>query len=116
MYNPWDAGVQPFCYSNWQELVGELVGKTEEIEKQIDELKKVVAHLEETTEEKNGEHNLEVTSKKRSRREKKIFKKNVLCSFEGCSKRYSSNIALNAHIRRCHRHPTSSSSEYQYPL
>jgi len=34
---------------------------------------------------------------------KKIFKKNLLCPFEDCNKRYSSNIALNAHLRKRHQ-------------
>lgn len=34
---------------------------------------------------------------------KKIFAKDLKCPFLGCTKNYSSKIALNAHLRKVHR-------------
>jgi hypothetical protein len=36
------------------------------------------------------------------KKEKKVFKKDKGCPVEGCGRKYSSRIALRAHIRREH--------------
>jgi 3-deoxy-D-arabino-heptulosonate 7-phosphate (DAHP) synthase len=39
---------------------------------------------------------------------KKLYKKDKQCSHENCNKKYSSQIALNAHIKKVHRKPEDS--------
>lgn len=48
----------------------------------------------------------------KSQKIKKFYKKDRACEYEGCEKRYSSQIALNAHIKKAHRKKEEDSSEY----
>ena len=53
-------------------------------------------------------------SKKKSKTQKikKFYKKDRACEYEGCEKKYSSQIALNAHIKKVHQKKEEDSSEY----
>lgn len=48
----------------------------------------------------NGAQNNIMASK--SKREKKYYKKDHICPQNNCTRKYSSKIALNAHIKKKH--------------
>lgn len=51
----------------------------------------------------NGNENKESNKNFKKR---KIFKKDNLCPYHNCLKRYSSRIALNCHLRKRHQVPS----------
>jgi hypothetical protein len=60
-------------------------------------------HMREFIEEKLAEHfNTQTVELKQELQEKSHFKKDKICYVKGCNRRYSSRIALRAHMKKSH--------------
>lgn len=103
--------------TNWPlpaPLYAQLLKAQAELLQQIGSLRKEVEEMQTSLQEARGEESTQLGRRERRKlkREKKIFKKDRSCPFEACSRKYSSNIALNAHIKKVHSVVQNDSSSY----
>ena len=88
--------LQPFFYR-----VNCLEGQVQELKAEIEEIKKSKSEQQEPrTDTEIIEEN---TNVRRTYSISKEFTKHILCPVQGCRRRYSSKIAMRAHIRKNHK-------------
>jgi hypothetical protein len=104
--------------SNSLTILGEIIDyfmRTQQLlENELRLLRERVKNLEEERSEIDSRDPLEKLSKSTQLNSKKAFDKSKLCPIDGCQRKYSSRIALKAHLRIKHPRFKAETLEY-YP-
>lgn len=95
----WDSYL-PFLLQNQETLANQL----QDLKATIAELQKELAEVTHRVQQQGIDRGPVRRAKGRNgTKGRKAFPKDLKCPFSGCCKKYSSKIALNAHLRKVHR-------------